>query len=466
MSIGSGVTSIGSSAFKDCSGLTSVTIPGSVTSIGKGAFMGCSRLEEITIPFVGEEAGKTSSDRYQYPFGYIFGTSSYTGGKSVTQFYYDYNLLLATSTTFYIPSSLRSVTVTGGNILYGAFSNCSMLTSVTMGKGVTSIGNSAFSGCSLTSIYYLGDMTSWLGKNWHSQIMSDGRTLYINGSKVEGEVIIPNGVKNIPSRAFAYQVGITSVTIPDSVTSIGNSAFSGCSLTSIYYLGDMTSWLGKNWHSQIMSDGRTLYINGSKVEGEVIIPNGVKNIPSRAFAYQVGITSVTIPDSVTSIGDMAFYKCSGLTSVTIGNGVTSIGDEAFYDCSSLTSITIPDSVTIIGERAFYYCSGLTSVSIGSGVTSIGDYAFYGCRGFTSITIPDSVTSIGDWAFARCSGLTSVTIGNGVTMIEGNAFAYCRFLTSVTYNGTISEWNAISKVSGWHDECPFTEVVCSDGTVKV
>ena len=161
ITIPNSVTSIGVYAFRDCSGLTSITIPDSVTSIGSSAFSGCRSLEAITIPFVGAEAGKTSSNTYQYPFGYIFGTSSYTGGTAVEQHYYGSSTSGTIYSTYYIPSSLRSVTVTGGNILCGAFYNCSMLTSVTVGNGVTSIGDWAFSWCSgLTSITMPNSVTS------------------------------------------------------------------------------------------------------------------------------------------------------------------------------------------------------------------------------------------------------------------------------------------------------------------
>ena len=224
----------------------------------------------------------------------------------------------------------------------------------------------------------------------------------------------------------------------------------------------------------------------------ITIPDSVTSIGYRAFWLCRGLTSITIPGSVTSIGGSAFEKCRGLTSVTIGSGVTSIGDYAFYSCSRLTSITIPDSVTSIGNRvfsscngltsinvnskntkyhsagnclietasqtliagcktsiiptdgvtsigdyAFSGCSGLTSVTIGNGVTSIGKYAFSGCIGLTSITIPDSVTSIGHYAFPNCSGLTSITIPNSVTSIGNSAFSSCSSLTSITIPDSVT-----------------------------
>ena len=161
------------------------------------------------------------------------------------------------------------------------------------------------------------------------------------------------------------------------------------------------------------------------------------SIGESAFQGCSSLTSVTIPNSVTSIGYYAFYECSGLTSVSIGNSVTSIGGSAFQGCSSLTSVTIPNSVTSIGGGAFYGCSGLISVTIGNGVTSIGEWAFYGCSGLTSVTIGNGVTSIGESAFLGCSGLSSVTIPNSVTSIGERAFYGCSGLTSVTIGSSVT-----------------------------
>ena len=138
----------------------------------------------------------------------------------------------------------------------------------------------------------------------------------------------------------------------------------------------------------------------------VTIPDGVTRIGDNAFEDCSSLANITIPDSVMSIGKYAFFGCNSLISITIPDSVTSIGEYAFSYCSSLISVTIPDSVTSIGDCAFSDCSSLTSVTIPNSVTSIGDYAFYGCNSLTSITIPDSVTSIGEYAFRDCINLIS------------------------------------------------------------
>ena len=248
-----------------------------------------------------------------------------------------------------------------------------------------------------------------------------------SSGKYTGTVVIPESVEyegvsyavtSIGERAFSSCTLLTSVTIGNSVTSIGNYAFENCSgLTSVTISNSVTS-IGYS------------AFRGCSGLTSVTIPNSVTSIGSYAFRGCSGLTSVTIPNSVTSIGNDAFSGCSGLTSVTIPNSVTSIGSYAFYDCSGLTSVTIPNSVTSIGSYAFDDCTGLTSVTIPNSVTSIGWAAFRGCSGLTSVTIPNSVTSIGNDAFSGCSSLTSVTIGNSVTSIRGAAFGDCSDLTDV------------------------------------
>ena len=174
----------------------------------------------------------------------------------------------------------------------------------------------------------------------------------------------------------------------------------------------------------------------------ITIPNSVTTISDGAF-YESGITSIEIPSSVTSIGASAFDWCNNLTSVVLGEGVTTIGESVFSGCSSLTSVVIPNSVTAISDFAFNQCSNLTSVTIGSGVTTIGWRAFCECSSLTSIEIPNGVTSIGDTAFFLCSNLTSIVISDSVTSIDSSAFERCDNLANVYYKGTESDWSKIS-----------------------
>ena len=350
ITIPNSVTSIGDYAFYNCSSLTSVTIPNSVTSIGNSAFEGCSALSAIVV-----ESGNSTYDSREN-CNAIIETATNTlvvGCKNTT-----------------IPNSVTSIG-------YGAFSGCSSLTSVTIPNSVTSIGMMAFGGCS----------------------------------------------------------SLTSVTIPNSVTSIGYWAFEGCSALSsiVVESGNSTYDSRENCNAIIETATNTLVV-GCK---NTTIPNSVTSIGDEAFRGCSSLTSVTIPNSVTSIGNSAFEYCTSLTSVTIPNNVTSIGDEAFHGCSSLAYVTIPNSVTSIGWRAFFLCSSLTSITIPNSVTSIEEDTFYGCRSLTSITIPNSVTSIGNSAFDGCSSLTSVTIPNSVTSIGSQAFYGCRSLTSITIPNSVT-----------------------------
>ena len=375
-------------------------------------------------------------------------------------------------TVLNIPSVIDGKLVT--SIGDSAFRGCTEFTSITIPDSVTSIGVYAFSGCAgLTSITIPDSVTSL------------GELAFSNCTGLTS-VTIGNGVTSISNQAFSGCSGLTSITIPDSVTSIGTDAFYKCEkLTNIYYTGDIAGWCGTSGHNYIMSSSRTLYIGGKKVEGDLIIPDSVTSIgdgafrgckgltsisgsatnvstvatqakptsftvnitsgtsiDNSAFSECSGLTSITIPDSVTSIGERAFFGCSKLMAITIPDNVTSIGDGVFRGCTSLASITIPDSVTSIGDLAFFGCSGLTSVTIGNSVTSIGFSVFSGCSGLTSVTIPDSVTSIANCAFEGCTGLTSITIPDSVTSIGNQAFSGCSGLSSVTIG------NSVTSIGNW------------------
>ena len=329
-----------------------------------------------------------------------------------------------------IPSTIGGKKVT--SIGYHAFYDGSSLTSITIPEGVTSIDSYAFDDCSsLTSIN-----VSENNKNYCSVdgvlFNKDKTELIQYPIKKEGTSYkIPNSVTSIGDSAFRRCKNLTNITIPEGITSIGYDAFYMCSsLTSIN-----VSENNKNYCSVdgvlFNKDKTELIQYPIKKEGTSYkIPNSVTSIGDSVFRCCENLTSITIPNSVTSIGQEAFWGCSSLISITIPNSVTSIGDSAFFCCENLTSITIPEGVTSIGRYAFDECSSLTSITIPNSVTSIGDGAFRRCKNLTSITIPNSVTSIGDSAFWGCSSLTNITIPEGITSIGDDAFYMCSSLTSI------------------------------------
>ena len=346
------VTSIGDYAFYGCTELTNITIPNSVTSIAGGAFWACSSIESITLPFVGGSASATSASNSTL-FGYIFGTSSYTGGIKTEQYYKnDYGCYC----NYYIPSSLRSVTITGEKILFGAFDNCTRLASITISNNVTRIDDMALNGCTgLTSITVEESNTVY-----HSSgdclIKTASKTLILG---CNNSVIPSDGsVTSIGKYAFLRYEGLVSITIPNSVTSIDPYAFYRCTgLTSIT-VAEGNAVYHSSGNCLIETASKTLILG---CKNSVIPSDGsVTSIGEEAFAGCTGLTSITIPDSVTSIKSYAFEGCTGLTDIKISNSVTSIYG-IFYGCTKLTSITIPDSVTSIGTWTFYGCTRLKNV---------------------------------------------------------------------------------------------------------
>ena len=364
--------------------------------------------------------------------------------------------------------SLESVTIIGnGNtsIEKCAFSNCEALKSVIIGDGVSSIGDLAFYRCEALESATIGD-----------GVISIGEYAFYRCEALES-ITIPDSVTSIGEGAF-FGCAFESITIPDSVTSIGDYAFENCeALESITIPNSVTS-IGK------------YAFESCYALKSVIIGDSVTSIGEGAFSDCIVLENITIPNSVTSIGKGAFFGCealstfygkyasqdnrclikdgvllafaqAGITTYSIPNNVIKIGDYAFYSCNTLESITIPDSVTSIGDATFCHCDALASVTIGNCVTSIGGSAFYQCHALASITIPDSVTSIGDRAFLECDALASVTIPDGVTSIGEEAFKYCNALASITIPDGVT-----SIGRGVFFGCAFESITIPDSVTSI
>ena len=398
------VTGIGANAFWYRNGqygtpdVTSVTIPNSVTSIGDYAFSDCTSLTNVTLG-----TNVTS-----------IGANAFSGNK--------HNL----------GDPLPSITIPNSvtNIGDYAFSGCGSLTNVTIPNSVTSIGDYAFSDCTnLTNIT--------LGTN----VTSIGAYAFSDNYEYEGDplssITIPNSVTNIGAYAFWECTSLTNVTLGTNITSIGAYAFSG-----------------------------QIYAEGGDPFSSITIPNSVTSIGDGAFNDCYSLTSVTIPNRVTSIGDNVFSDCSSLTSITLGTNVTSIGDGAFSG-TRLTSITIPNSVTSIGDYAFSSCSSLTSITFPNSVTNIGAYAFsVGYEGdpLSSITIPNSIINIGEGAFIHCASLTSAAIQGGA--IGDYAFCDCFSLTSVTLGTNVTSIGAYAFSSEEYEGDPLSSITIPNSVTSI
>ena len=415
------VTTIGQYAFQNLALITKVVVPDSVTSIGLGAFKGCNAIEDLTIPFVGETL-KTKEDTYQYPLGYIFGTVSYEGATGVTQYFVGDQAGRLTTVTYYIPDSLRKVTVLNGNISSGAFDDCGYLTEITIPTDTAYIGAYAFYNCI---------------------------ALKRLNSTIDGEFNIPNSVTAINKYAFDNCDEMLKVIIPAGVTSVGSYAFNSCA-----QLADV-----------MFADGCVL-----------------ETIGKYAFADCISISDIQLPENVTSIGDYAFSGCISILKINsdvecemvLPNSVKTIGEYAFQNLSSITKVVVPDTVTSIGLGAFKGCnaiediilpfvgtaqtttSGYSSVlgyifgytsSSSSGTTrqyytSSSSYYYYIPASLNTVTISDQ-TIIPSYAFNGCSMIVTINLPTTATPLASTAIKNCPAAINYNITPTLSYWNGTS-----------------------
>ena len=386
LEIPEGVTEIFDGALSGNEIVSSVTIPEGVTVIGRGAFKGCRYLKNVTIP------------------------------STVVEIYDE---------AFYGCGELEEVVLANRltQIRQRVFGSCSKLRTITIPASLKTIDNYAFEFCrSLTDIY-ISDLAGWCTISGVAHLMAGKphNKLFLNDELITN-LEIPNSVSHISSYAFSGCCDIVNIDIPSSVQSIGDGAFSSCGITSISVL---------NSHTVL---GNAVFSSCEKLEEAKIYTS----IPGEEFYKKKPLfdncpmlKTVTVGEGATSIGRCAFKDCTSLVSVTISDSVASIGDSAFFSCTSLEKVNIPNKLETIEPRAFLNCHSLKSISIPNSVSSIEREAFAGCKGLSQITIPDSVVKIGEEAFYNCTGLIIMSVPNSVQTIGCGAFKGCINLKKIT-----------------------------------
>ena len=465
-----GVTSLAYGAFDDCLGLETVNLPSSVKEIGFYAFSSCPDLVSITVspanPVFDSRDNcnaiiKTATNEL------VVGCKGSSIPNSVTSI---------GSIAFYSCGGLKSIVIPGNvkSIESNAFAYCVNLSNLTLQEGISNIGSSAFYVCNnlnavvvphsveviesnaflfVHNVFYTGSATGspWGANNVYATVPDENGFLFSDDTKTKlvayvgegGDVVIPDGVMTIDRYAFKNCSGINTITVPTSVTFIGEDAF--LDVPEVTYFGSAS---GSPWGAlsvissneanmddfEFADEGKTIISKYIGAGGDVVIPadKGIVAIGDGAFKNCTALTSVVIPDGVATIGREAFYYCSNLTIAAIPNSVESIAPYAFY-CTALEnleipeglqsienstfgyikakSITIPSSVKIINNDAFCYCSSLEEITFNEGLETISSYAFEGSS-LVSISLPASLKSVSGYAFARCNKLSSIKVAEG------------------------------------------------------
>ena len=364
----------------------------------------------------------------------------------------------ADATEAVIPDTIEGLPVT--SVAGGTFFECSELTSVTLPETLEELGGGIFRKCTkLTEIHIPPTLTNisrntFEGCPWWEKQRQSGDYVIVNGvllapSKVSsGSRVIPDGVTKIGAFAFENHKGLTEVILPEGLTVIENAAFINCeSLQNVAFPSTLTTidasafkktpWLDAQQEKGSFVAVNGILIDGTKVSGDVTLPDTVTSIAGHAFESS-SLTSITIPDTVRYIGSYAFCGCKNLQTVKLPDNLTALSDYCFYVCTSLTSVDLPEGLTDIPADCFGQCNSLTSVSLPEGITAIHDGAFMCCENLTEIKLPTTLKTIGLDAFNSCRGLKAVVLPDSLEIIKPRAFRECTALTEITIPGKVRE----------------------------
>lgn len=383
-----------------------------VTAISATAFTKNKTMKKLTL-------GDNVTD-----FGMIF-----FGNQNLTDVTLGKGIKTISERAFSACTKLENVTISDGteSIDKYAFFGCSALKSVTIAGSVKSIGEWAFENCSKLEAVYITDVAGWCSIAFNgvkSNPLYYAKNLYISG-ELATEIEIPAEVTAIGKYAFYNCENLAKLMLHDNITSMGDSCIAGC--TSLQYNEyDNALYLGgENNPYLVLIKAKNHEIESCEIN------TATNEIYSYAFSECIALSEIVIPDSVTKVGESAFAGCKTLSTVSLGKGINAIGNYAFSACGALTKIVIPENVTSISSCAFLDCVSLSDVTLGENVTTIGDSAFKGCTSIVNITIPNGVTKLGNSAFDHCTSLSTIAIPESVTEIGDYLFSGCTSLVTAS-----------------------------------
>ncbi|MDD6981619.1 MAG: leucine-rich repeat protein [Clostridia bacterium] len=436
----SGSLTLGKTIFTGCKELASVTISKSVGDID-GVLAGCSSIKNFTVDAENENFASVEGDPILY-------------NKDKTAYRYIAGLLVG---EFRVNDNVKEISA-------NVFENQIALTKLIIPASVTKIGDSAFQGCALLETVVFEHTAEK-----PSQLASIGTNLFKNCYELR-DVTLPGNLTAIPEAMFYYCYKLGTITLPEGLKTIGKNAFYEAGLTTVTIPSSVTTIDQYAFKGALTGGGKLTSVTfATTSEGKTALTT----IGNYAFQYQA-LESFTLPASVTSFGTNVFYGCKNLTTVSLENGnFTTLPVSTFNGCESLTSVTLPTSLTKIDNTAFNGCTALTTITIPDGVTTIGTSSFAGCSSLESIAIPDSVTSLGTKAFKDCAALSTITFGEGSKL--DTILAYCfqnagltaiSIPSGVTVLGTTKTAGTASSSAYQFDGCANLRTVEFKGKLKL